>query len=181
MRDIEGIEKAMEVLKPHWEDIEATFNRQNERYLAMAAADHEAIGRVLRAHLIVESFINSYLVDVFEFEDFDALRLNFAQKAKMLPQSRSSAAWVKPGIIQLNSVRNKFGHRIEHVVEFSSISTIMEVLSVSRPGVEFQTPIDAIEAFAPVACALLSIPPQHLSDAFSQAFGHVHTATPIEN
>lgn len=181
MRDIEGIEEAMEVLKPHWEEIEAAFNRQNERYLALAAADHEAIGRVLRAHLIVENFMNSYLVDAFEFEDFDALRLTFAQKAKMLPQSRSSAAWIRPGIIQLNSVRNKFGHRIEHVVEFSSISTILEVLSVSRSGIEFQTPIDAIEAFAPVACAFLSIPPKHLSDAFSRAFSHVHTATPTEN
>lgn len=181
MRDIVGIEEAMEILKPHWDEIEATFNRQNERYRAMAAADHQAIGRVLRAHLIVENFMNSYLVDVFGFEDFDALGLKFAQKAKMLPQSQSSAAWVRPGIIQLNAVRNKFGHRIEHVVEFSSISAIMEVLSVSKPGIEFKTPVHAIEAFAPVACAFLSLPPPHLSDAFSRAFRHVHTNTPSEN
>lgn len=67
MRDIEGIEEAMEVLRPHWGDIEANFHRQNKRYLALASTDHEVVGRVLRAHLIIENFLNSYLVDKFGF------------------------------------------------------------------------------------------------------------------
>ena len=103
MRDIEGIEEAMEVLRPHWSEIEADFDRQNERYLAMAATDHEVVGRVLRSHLIIENFLNSYLVGRFGFEDFGDLRLTFFQKAKMLPQSRSGAAWVRPGILQLKA------------------------------------------------------------------------------
>lgn len=181
MREIDGIEKAMEVLRPHWSEIEANFNRQNERFIAMAATDHAVIGRVLRAHLIIENFLNSYLVDHFGFEDFGDLRLTFFQKANMLPQSRSGAAWVRPGILQLNAVRNKYGHRLDHIVEFSAISAILEVLSVSRSGHEFRTPIDAIEAFAPVACAFLMVPPQHLSEAFAQAFRDVHSATPVEN
>lgn len=180
MRDIEGIEEAMEVLRPHWGDIEADFHRQNERYLAMASTDHEVVGRVLRAHLIIENFLNSYLVDVFKFEDFDDLRLSFSQKAKMLPQSKVGAAWVRPGIIQLNAVRNKYGHQLDHTVDFPAISAIMEVLDVARYGQAFSTPIDAIEAFAPVACAFLTVPPQHLSDAFAQAFRYVHTTTPVE-
>ncbi len=180
MRDIEGIEEAMEVLRPHWNEIEADFNRENERFLALAATDHEAVGRVLRAHLIIENFMNSYLTNLFGFEDIDSLRLSFAQKAKMLPQSRSSAAWLRPGIIQLNAVRNKYGHRLNHSVEFSAIGSITEVLSVSRRGVAFSTPIDAIEAFAPVACAFLAVPPQHLQDAFREAFSRVHSATPRE-
>ncbi|WP_107496085.1 hypothetical protein [Thalassobius sp. I31.1] len=180
MREIEGIQEAMEVLRPHWGEIEEDFNRQNARYLEMATTDHDAIGRVLRTHLIIENFMNSYLVDLFEFEDYASLRLTFAQKAKMIPKSKSSAAWIRPGIIQLNSVRNKYGHQIDHTVEFSSITTIMDVLSVARPSVEFETPIEAIEAFAPVACAFLSVPPPHLSGAFSLAFSHVHTGTPSD-
>lgn len=181
MRDIEGIEEAMEVLRPHWNEIEEEFNRRNEQYLAMAVTDHEAAGRVLRAHLIVENFLNRYLVDLFGFEDFSDLRLTFSQKAKMLPKSRVAAAWVRPGIVQLNNVRNKYSHNLDHDVDFNAIGAIMEVLSVSRPGYEFITPLDAIEAFAPVACAFLTVPPQHLSDAFSKAFRHMHTATPDEN
>lgn len=167
MREIEGIEEAMEVLRPHWSEIEADFNRQNERYLAMAETDHEVVGRVLRAHLTIENFLNTYLVDLFGFEDFDDLRLTFAQKAKMLPKSGSSAAWVRPGILQLNSVRNKYGHRLDHTVDFQTISAIMDNLSVSRSGHEFRNPIDAIEAFAPIACAFLVVSPKHISDAFA--------------
>lgn len=181
MRDIEGIEEAMEVLRPVWSDLEDDFNRQNERYLSMAATDHEAVGRVLRAHLIIENFLNSYLVDLFGFEDFGDLRLTFSQKAKMLPQSGVASAWVRPGILQLNNVRNRYGHRLDHTVDFVAIGAIMEILSVSRSGHEFSTPIEAIEAFVPVACAFLSVPPAHLSEAFAEAFRHIHTATPVEN
>lgn len=97
----------------------------------------------------------------------------------MLPQSRDRAAWVRPGIIQLSAVRNKYGHQLDHTVEFPAISAVMEVLSVSRSGQEFSTPIDAIEAFAPVACAFLTVPPQHISDAFAQAFKDVHSTDGI--
>lgn len=33
MKDIEGIERALEVLAPEWPEIEKEFSRQNERYL----------------------------------------------------------------------------------------------------------------------------------------------------
>ncbi|WP_319531903.1 hypothetical protein [uncultured Cohaesibacter sp.] len=181
MREIEGIEEAMEVLRPHWGAIEDNFNQQNERYLAMAASDHDVVGRVLRVHLIIENFMNSYLVDFYGFEDYNNLRLSFSQKATMLPKSSASAAWVRPGIIQLNAVRNKYGHRLDHKVEFPDISAIIEVLSVSRSGSQFSTPIDAIEAFAPVACAFLSVPPPHLSNEFKEAFRYVYITTPVES
>jgi hypothetical protein len=56
MKDIEGIENVVQILKPHWPEIEADFERHNARFLELAATDHDAIGRVLRAHLIVENF-----------------------------------------------------------------------------------------------------------------------------
>lgn len=180
MRDIEGIEEAMDVLRPHWSEIEADFAHQNERYLALAQADHLPVGRVLRAHLIVENFMNSFLTIFFELEELDSLRLSFAQKAKMLPQSKSSAAFVRPGIIQLNTVRNKYGHRLDHTADFAAIGAIMNVLRISRSETEFGDPIDAIEAFVPVACAFLSLPPKHLQNAFIEAFSHVHSLTPRE-
>lgn len=178
MKDIDGIEGAMKVLLPHWREIEADFNRQNKLYLDMAGTDHQVIGRVLRVHLIIENFLNRYLVDTFGFEDLEGLRLSFAQKAKLIPQSGSAATWVRPGIIQLNSVRNHYGHKLDHSVQFHTISAISEVLSVSRRGKEFTNPIDAIEAFAPVACAFLCVPPKHLQTAFMQAFRDVHSYTP---
>ncbi|MBY3499336.1 MULTISPECIES: hypothetical protein [Rhizobiaceae] len=180
MREIEGIKEAMAVLHPYWDEIEGEFHRQNARYLELAAADHETIGRVLRAHLVVENFMNSYLPDFFGIEDFEELRLSFSQKAKLLPTRKSSAAFVRPGVIQLNAVRNKFGHRLNHEIKLHEIEAITNALKIARPGVDFANPIDAIEAFAPIACAFLSIPPKHLQEAFLEAFKNVRSYNPDE-
>lgn len=50
MREIDGIKEAMAVLKRHWEEIEDDFDRHNRHFLELASTDHEAVGRVLRAH-----------------------------------------------------------------------------------------------------------------------------------
>lgn len=180
MKDIEGIEKAVAALQPHWAEIEADFDRHNERFLKMLAVDHEPIGRILRAHLVVENFLDAFLTNFYEIEDFDDLRLTFAQKAKLLPSSRSSAAFVKPGIIQLNTVRNKFGHEINQSVEHHhNLSAIYEVLRHARPHVQFTSKIEAIEGFAAVSCAFLSIPPKHLEEVFMKAFAEVRSFNPV--
>lgn len=178
MREIEGIKEAMDILKPHWGEIEKDFQRHNARFLTLIATDHDVIGRVLRVHLVVENFLNNFLPSFFGIEDFEDLRLSFAQKAKMLPAGKSSASFVRPGIIQLNKVRNKFGHELNHVIQFGEINSITQILSIARPGVTFDAPVDAIDAFAPVACAFLSIPPKHLQEAFLKAFNDVRSGAP---
>lgn len=173
MKDIEGIEEAIGVLKPHWADIEADFNRHNERFLSLAAADHDEIGRILRVHLVIEHFLGSFLASHYGIEDVPDLRLTFIQKAKLLPGHASSASFVRPGILQLNSVRNKFGHRLNHKIEDHEISAIYQALAVARKGVAFKSHLAAIEAFAPIACAFLSVPPKHLQELFLKAFSKV--------
>lgn len=178
MKDIDGFEDALKVLKPHWKDIEADFEKNNQMFLALAAMDHDAIGRVLRTHLIVEHFLNNFIVDFYALEDFDSLRLTFAQKAKLVPSAGSGAAFVRPGIIQLNSVRNKFGHRLEFRVEGHEVAAIEEVLRHARPGVVFKSPVEAIEAFGPVACAFLTVVPAELRGVFQHAFANLRSHTP---
>jgi hypothetical protein len=95
----------LEVLAPRWDEIEKTFDAQNRRYLALAAADHDAIGRVLRTHLVVERFLGSFLQTFFGIDDVEAVRLSFSQKATLLPARSSSAAFVRPGILQFNVQR----------------------------------------------------------------------------
>lgn len=54
-----------------------------------------------------------------------------------------------------------------------------EVLEhVKRFRGNFDSPVDAIEAFAPVPCAFLSIPPKHLQETFMEAFSHIHPFKP---
>ncbi|WP_126423507.1 hypothetical protein [Asticcacaulis excentricus] len=176
MRDIEGIEQVLEALKPHWAEIEQDFDTANARFLELAAGDHEPVGKVLKAHLLVEHHLNEFLPSFFGFGEFHELRLSFAQKARMLPTVGSSAAFVRPGILQLNKIRNKFGHQLNYQIEFPEIQAILDILSIAREGHQFDTPIDAIEAFTPVACAFLQVPPKHLQDAFVNAFKNIRAA-----
>jgi hypothetical protein len=178
MNDIDGIHAVLEVLAPHWNQIEADFDRHNNRFLELASADHDAIGRVLRAHLVIESFLDTFLRIQYDLESLEQLRLSFYQKALLLPAAGSSAAFVRPGILQLNALRNKFGHELNHQIGQHEVSAIYAVLQVARAHVVFESPLDAIEAFAPIACAFLSVPPPHLQALFMEAFSKVKSYVP---
>lgn len=122
--------------------------------------------------------MDSFLTQHYVLENFGDLKLSFFQKAKLLPSVGSSAAAVRPGILQVNTIRNKFGHRLDHTVERHEVSAVLQMLAAARPGVEFADPVQAIEAFAPVACAFLSIPPPHLQQLFVEAFAQLRSYVP---
>ncbi len=87
--------------------------------------DHLSLGL---CHLIARregraqprQFSSTYPLDVQDRK----LLLTFAQKAKLFPQSKSSAAFARPDIIQLNTVRNKFGHHLNHKIESQGVYAI---------------------------------------------------------
>lgn len=179
MKNIEGIDEAWRLLQPRWTEIEAEFNKHNERFLRLASTDYEAIGRVVRAHLLVENFIDTHLEETLKIKNIAEARLTFAQKIKLLPAASSGAAFVRPGILQLNSVRNKLGHRVMHEVEHHEISAIYEALAIGRSGVAYDSPVLAIEAFAPMVCAFLSVSTPDIQQLFRDAFAKIKIV-PVE-
>lgn len=173
VREIEGIERVIKTLEPYWEEIEKEFEEKNSNFIELIAADHDAIGRVLRCHLVIENFMTTFLMAHFEVENIKEARLSFAQKARLLPLRGVSASFVRPGILQINTVRNKYGHQLNHQVDRGEIQGIYEVLAIARPSQTFDDPLSAIEAFTPVACAFLSLSPKHIQDLFLEAFKDV--------
>jgi hypothetical protein len=57
--------------------------------------------------------------------------------------------------------------------EKSGLGKIGDVLSVVREGVEFDSPIEAIEAFTTVAVTFLIVPPKELQEVFIDAFSEL--------
>jgi hypothetical protein len=145
----------MKLLAPFMEDLEKEAQAEVDRYNKLLSADHEAIGRILRVHLIVEQYMNEHLKAKLRINNLADARLSFGQKANLLREEDPTAAFVKPGILQLNAVRNKFGHTLTPSIEWGGINAITAVLDIARKGVVYAEPIDAIEAFAAVACAFL--------------------------
>jgi len=173
MRDIDGIEKVVARLKPHMAEIEAHFHQENAKFIALMEKPHDTLGRLLKCHLILEHYLNRFLTEHFGIEEVEEAKLGFFNKAMMLPMKASSAAFVKPGILKLNSLRNKAGHRLGVDIGFEDLGPINEVLGIARAGTQFTTPIDAIEAFTTVACTWLIVPPQEHQQLFTEAFSEI--------
>ena len=106
-------------------------------------------------------------------ENLDAAGLRFIQKAKLLPDEGMAAAFVKPAILRLNTIRNRFGHSLGADLSFEDLGAIRPVLDIARPGVTFGSPVDAIEAFTTVACTFLIVTPPALQQIFAEAFSSV--------
>ena len=173
MRDIEGIEKVVESFKPHWSAIEAHFNKENERFKALMNRDHDVLGQILKCHLIVEHYLDRFLSTKYPGTNIEEARLTFFQKAKLLPDAGSSASFVKPGIVRLNYIRNKFGHSLEACLDPDALGPIDEVLDVARHGATFSNTIERIQAFTTIACTWLILPPPGLEQVFLDAFSQV--------
>lgn len=178
MKDIDGVHKILEVMKPHMSSIERHFTEMNNMFLGLINQPHDNIGRVLKCHLVIENFLTGFLRDYYKIESLDSLKLRFAQKVEIIPRAGVSASFVRPGIIQLNKIRNKFSHDLSTHIEKHDISAIYEVLAVARRKSTFDDPIEAIEAFTPIACAFLSLPPPELQKVFLEAFTSISTFDP---
>lgn len=173
MREIEGIDRVVELLRPHMAEIEARFNIENERFITLIQHPHDIIGRLLKCHLIIEHYLERFLSEHFGLEGLDDAKLNFFNKAMLLPTSSTSAAFVRPGILRLNSIRNKVSHNLSREPSFDDLGSISEVLQIARPAVSFGSPIEAIEAFTTVACTWLIVPPKEHQQLFVDAFANV--------
>ena len=181
MREIEGIEAAVEKLKPHWAAIEQNFEHENRIFVGLASTPHDTLGRVLKCHLIVEHFLGRFLVSHFGIDNFDDVRLSFAQKAKLLPDRATAAAFVKPGVVRLNRIRNDFSHSLSAELSDADLDPIRPVLAFARRGVTFESPVEAIEAFTTVACTFLIVAPPDLQQVLTEAFKAIHVRVDAED
>tara|TARA_B100001059_G_C17524455_1_gene422416 strand:+ start:59 stop:601 length:543 start_codon:yes stop_codon:yes gene_type:complete len=173
MREIEGIEQAAEILRPHMEEFDQNFEIENENFKALLRTEHDDLGRILKSHLIIESYMDRFLTSHYGIDDFDDVRLSFAQKIKLLPTAANAVAFVKPGIKKLNTIRNRFGHNLDARVEMHELGAINDIVDLIRPTAQFYCPVEKIEAFTTIACTWMIITPPELQELFMQAFSSI--------
>jgi len=173
MRDIEGIEKVLKVLKPHFKEVNANFELENNRYKSLLNREHDVLGRVLKSHLIVEHYIDRFLLEKYKIENVSEARLSFSQKVKLLPDKASAVAFIKPGILRLNSVRNKFGHSLNFALKFDDVNSIRQILKTLDEDKNFIEPVECIETFTTIVVAFLIVPPIGLQELFLEAFSDI--------
>lgn len=139
--------------------------------------DSEAIGEVLHAHLVVEHFLARYLqVQHPNLPDIGPLKLSFATKVGMLSDTDYALQELKPGLLQLNTVRNKLAHRIHldvvaaDVAPFLRIGLYTAMHGEGRGGEIPTEPVAALLHFAHYAAMWLSNSSEPDRDLWTQAF-----------
>ena len=169
MRDIDFIPDVVAELAPQLPRIEKRFNQENEAFKKLLAQDHDLIGRVLKCHLIIENYINRHLESVSPSHNWHDARLRFAQKIELLPQANAKVAWILPGIREINTIRNRFGHRITASVSLTDLNDCISALAIARSGKQYSDPMEIIEDFTTLACTWLLVDPE-IECIFAEAF-----------
>jgi len=170
MRDVANVEVVIERLRPHMARIEDHFNRENERFKALLARAHENLGRVLKCHLILERYIDDFLQHHLGIADIDQVRLTFHQKAHLLPDANPKIAFIKPGIFEFNSIRNKYGHDLDAEIRPEHTREIEIVLRIAREGLQFPDLVQKVEMFTTIAATFLLVSPRDIEELFERVF-----------
>jgi hypothetical protein len=137
--------------------------------------DAVLIGRVLRAHLFVEHFVTKFIETANpRLGSLDEARLTYLQKVHLACSSGGLNQELRPGLIQLNRLRNRFAHQLEYQLTSDDVAQIIGVVvfrafreAGAAPHTPSMSPIDIIEEFAKFAATMF----QHEWSEFSKLIG----------
>lgn len=139
--------------------------------------DTDVIGRILRSHLYVEHYLTEFIRHANpRLGSVADARLTFSQKLALLDTRSPAVAELKPGIAQLNKIRNRLAHRLSAAIETADTQVFlsapmfssMRFVALGRPP-ETLTPIELLEQFALHAASILAGEFSSFSKAFGQA------------
>ena len=170
---IKGTAEAAAVLRPHWKEIESWFASENTKYLYLVNREHTTFGRLLKCHLITEIYVEKYLCEELSLPTISRARLSYYQKVMLLPEHGAPSAIIKPGLLLLNTVRNRFAHNLDANVSVDELQSMVDVLVLSRHDARQHGAVEIIESFATLACTWLLVPPPPLKELFANAFRNV--------
>lgn len=163
------IKKAIEFLKPHWEEVMKDYKTRAEELNNLLTKDHNQIGLILKIHLIIEHYLTTNLQRNFGLDDIDSVRLSFSQKIKLIPKKDVGATWLKPGISELNRIRNKYAHNLSAELKFDDLIEIKKIVEVSR-DVSHKSIEKLVNDFAIVCGSFLGQSDPKIVQLFGQAY-----------
>jgi len=159
--------------------INADVARINEKW----EQDIDSIGRILRAHLFVEHFVNDCLVSFNpNLGNIKQARLTFSQKLSLIENYSEETKELSRGIRRLNKVRNQLAHNLAVTVtdedkeSFLSIHSFNSIRKeLAKPELPSEDNLVVLEDFAKyVAGSLAALADSgSLGKIFEQVFSEL--------
>ena len=172
-KNSESMRKAIEVLRPHWQEISKQFEDDIREYELYSRKDSEIFGRIIKCHLISELYLERYLIRKLSVPNLSDARLSYHQKAMLLPEQNAAPALFKPGLLTLNKLRNKFAHKLDSTLSKNELSTMTAMLIMSERPVSTMDAIEMVEKFTALSCACLNPTPSRIEELFANAMQYV--------
>ena len=173
MVEIRGLGEAVEILRPHWQEFSEHFESENQNFKALLGSDHIGMGRIMKCHLISEKYIEEYLRKKLNIANISDARLSYYQKAMLLPDRGVPPMLVKPGLLKLHQIRNRFAHNLNSNVSIKELESMTGIMQISGRETQNIEAIALVESFTTLACTFLIVTPPHIEDAFARATAHL--------
>ena len=179
-RNSEGLRKAVEILRPHLQEINQQFEHEIQEYEVFLQKDISIFGKIIKCHLITEIYLDRHLRHKFSLPNLADARLSYYQKVMLLPECNSAPSFFKPGLLTLNKLRNKFAHRLDSTLSKRELSTMTEMLIMSERPVSTMNAIEMVQKFTALSCTCLNPTPSKIEELFADAMKHVVVESGLE-
>lgn len=104
--------------------IENSDNIENDRFAfnkkisELLSNSGDEMGVVLKCHLIIEHYIDAFLTVAYPtIVSFERIRITFNQKIELINNNRTTLGHSFKAVKSLNSLRNKFAHKLGYVIQ----------------------------------------------------------------
>ena len=112
------------------------FEEADDKFKTLADQPHDDLGLVLKCHLMVEHGLKDYLSSVKGLKNIDRAKLTFKQCVVLLDDADKQLLRYKPLAIQLNQMRNRFGHELQTKIEDFDFSAFEKAVKPYVAGYE---------------------------------------------
>lgn len=113
------------------EILEKQFLEFNDKISMLMNNEIDELGTVLKSHLIIENFIDEYLIAAYPtITSWKGARLTFNQKLELINNSKTILALFYPAIKELNSLRNKFSHQLSYKIKENDLKEIKSQIAI---------------------------------------------------
>ncbi len=130
----------------------------NDKIIEQLNSKEDELGMVLKCHLIIEHFIDEFIIVAYPtVAALDKIRLTFSQKLEMINNNRTFLGMSYNAIKSLNTLRNRFSHRLGYIIQETDYAEIKELMNIwhNAAGTQTSDGLELISKFTVWICGNL--------------------------
>jgi hypothetical protein len=131
----------------------------NNNILSLLNNQTDELGLVLKCHLIIESYIDEFLNIAYPtIKSWNKVGLTFNKKLELINTSHTVMEMAYPSVKCLNTLRNKFSHRLAYKIKDEDYKEIKVLMTIwyTAAGETVPKGLRLIEQFTMWYCASIN-------------------------